>query len=79
MKTCEVLKDPLPNGTRVRWSRVERGKAVTRRGTIIGYGFVDMPWKLYQVQVDGENRVANIHPDRLDGFGEDEAGSFRNK
>ena len=58
----------LPNGTRVFWSRVERNKSVIHRGTIQGYEYVDMPWKLYQVLEDSTGRIANLHPDRIGGI-----------
>ena len=58
---------PLANGTRVFWSRLERNRRVIHRGTIEGYDWVDMPWKLYLIREDGTGRIACLHPERIGG------------
>lgn len=59
---------PIANKTRVTWkSGTTRGGRETTvcNGTIEGYIYHDMPWKLYQIMEQETGRTAFVHPDHI--------------
>ena len=65
--TPTEISNPFKTGTRVFWFTNERSKRVFHAGTVTGYEYVDMPWKLYVIAEDKTERTALLHPERLGG------------
>ena len=65
--TPTEISNPFKTGTRVFWFTNERSKRVFHAGTVTGYEYVDMPWKLYVIAEDKTGRTALLHPERLGG------------